>query len=262
MYLINIELTNVCNLFCTYCALTNGSRRKGIMDQKTFDRVLEVCEENRQFGLDLSHFGEPLLHPKVDGYVAQARKAGFFPGFCSNGLLLTADRFKALIDVGLGWIAVTFHDAAKQTVSVKSRAKQQLIEARERCPELAKIAVDNRVALFFRQFADHEQIENIDPRMAETIFKHDFAGLAADRIAPQPFGGCIFLRLEHNVVFYDGKLGRCCYDERCRDEIGDIWSLPKKKTGRISICRNCSGIPEVHPIFGARLEDLHRYLEV
>jgi hypothetical protein len=239
MYLTNIELTNVCNLTCTYCSLTNGTRPKGHMSERTFERTLEVCRENRQYVLCLSHFGEPLMFPRLDEFVERARRAGFHPGFCSNGLLLTTERFRSLIDAGLGWIAITLHDLQRQAPPTNRRAPEQLDGLTARARELSQMALEHRVLVEFREFGDHPRALTGVP--ARTIGKHDFAGMAADRVAPGPFQGCDFLDGDALVVFHDGRLGRCCFDERGDHPVGDLWNLSQIVRSRLPMCRDCQG---------------------
>ena len=61
---VNLELTNHCNLKCSFCPTGNGLmvRPRGFMDPDVFDRALETAGP-LEFVL-LFQWGEPLLHPQ------------------------------------------------------------------------------------------------------------------------------------------------------------------------------------------------------
>ena len=105
-----VELTNYCNLKCTYCPLSISTRPKGFMDRKVFIKVLNHIEKTGQKLLVLHNFGEPLLHPQLEDFIFLASQRGFIPGFSSNGLLLTEKKFIDLIHAGLRWMGISLHD--------------------------------------------------------------------------------------------------------------------------------------------------------
>ena len=85
----NIELTNYCNLKCSYCPHHRMVRPKGHMSAD----ILAKCLEHyvRRPGLPrlvIHHFGEPLLHPELEARLTQIAQAGVDIQMSSNGLLL------------------------------------------------------------------------------------------------------------------------------------------------------------------------------
>lgn len=85
----NIELTNYCNLKCSYCPQPKMGRAKGHMSEQ----ILALCIEHylkRRIGsaLIVNNFGEPLLHPELESRLRQISAAGIDIEVNTNGVLL------------------------------------------------------------------------------------------------------------------------------------------------------------------------------
>lgn len=96
---INVEVTNICNCNCLFCAYSKMTRNKGIMELELFKNVIEQAVELKigTFGLT-PIVGEPLLDPsfleKCD-YLNNAQKVKNFY-FFTNGILLNKVMFQKL----------------------------------------------------------------------------------------------------------------------------------------------------------------------
>jgi len=96
---INVEVTNICNCNCIFCAYSKMTRNKGIMELGLFKNVIEQAVELKidTFGLT-PIVGEPLLDPsfleKCD-YLNNAQKVKNFY-FFTNGILLNKVMFQKL----------------------------------------------------------------------------------------------------------------------------------------------------------------------
>jgi len=107
---LDIEITNRCNLRCTFCdKLPFLSRDQiGDMDMGLYRRILDQAEPGRPWGIKLSYRGEPLLHPFVAEMVAYAKKRGVLDiYFNTNGMLLSEKLDLQLMDAGLDRISVS-----------------------------------------------------------------------------------------------------------------------------------------------------------
>ena len=90
---IYLEITNVCNLSCSFCRGT--SRDKAFMDVATFRRYAEALRPHTDY-LYLHVMGEPLLHPQLDKMIDTAADMGFRVCLTTNGTLLP-DRLAVLL---------------------------------------------------------------------------------------------------------------------------------------------------------------------
>jgi len=107
---LDIEITNRCNLKCTFCDKLPFLTRDqiGDMDFELYKRIIDEGKENELCSVKLSYRGEPLLHPNVAEMVQYAKKKGIVDiYFNTNGMLLTEKMVLRLIDAGLDRISVS-----------------------------------------------------------------------------------------------------------------------------------------------------------
>ena len=83
---IYLEITNVCNLDCTFCHKT--ARPKKLLSREEFDLLLERIE-GRAKHLYFHLMGEPTLHPLLPQFIEAAKRRGFLPAITTNGTLLS-----------------------------------------------------------------------------------------------------------------------------------------------------------------------------
>ena len=82
---IYLEITNTCNLDCTFCHKT--VRQKAFMTKEQFAAILEKIRGKAKY-LYMHLMGEPTLHPLLPDFVEKARENGFLPAITTNGSLL------------------------------------------------------------------------------------------------------------------------------------------------------------------------------
>ena len=105
-----VETTTFCNLSCPMCVKhAEGSTiTEGNLSQQTFDALSPAFPHLD--ALFLNGIGEPLLHPLLPAFIAQARAAmpeDAWIGFQSNGLLFTEQNARQLIDAGANRICLS-----------------------------------------------------------------------------------------------------------------------------------------------------------
>src|SRR5512136_1335888 len=105
-----VELTTQCNLQCGMCVKQSGigGISEGSMSAETFDALAPAFPHLDS--LVLNGIGESLLHPQLEVFISQARS--LLPeratvGFQSNGMLLTEQRVRSLVDAGLDRICLS-----------------------------------------------------------------------------------------------------------------------------------------------------------
>jgi hypothetical protein len=64
-----IELTSVCNFFCSYCYSSKSIRPKGFMKEELFYRIADQLQEFADGAVAFYVDGEPTLHPKFYSFV-------------------------------------------------------------------------------------------------------------------------------------------------------------------------------------------------
>lgn len=107
--IIDVELTNHCNLYCTMCPTGNGTakREKGFMSAEVFDRIVLYCGTNN-VAIRLIRWGEPMLHPHLFRFIRLAKSFGIKVHMNTNGSLLDHDAIDDIINSGLDSIKFSF----------------------------------------------------------------------------------------------------------------------------------------------------------
>jgi len=113
---VYVEPTNGCNLRCVTCVRNVWDEPLGLMENRTFARIIEGLKDFSQppmifFG----GFGEPLSHPNIIDMVHQARAMGSRVELITNGTLLTPDLSKGLISAGLNTLWVSLDGASPES---------------------------------------------------------------------------------------------------------------------------------------------------
>ncbi|MGL5989381.1 radical SAM/SPASM domain-containing protein [Cetobacterium sp.] len=82
---IYIEISNICNLKCSFCPTTK--RKAQYISLENFTHILkEVKDYSKHIYLHVK--GEPLFHPNLDAILHKAKKEGFFVNITTNGTLI------------------------------------------------------------------------------------------------------------------------------------------------------------------------------
>ncbi|MBI4969577.1 MAG: radical SAM protein [Rhodospirillales bacterium] len=99
-YILDIELTNLCNFRCLMCPTGNRSQRReqGFMSEEIFARILEEIR-GRNVGLRFIRWGEPLMHPKLLAFLRLAKSDGHLLHINTNGSHLTESMADQLLAV-------------------------------------------------------------------------------------------------------------------------------------------------------------------
>jgi radical SAM protein with 4Fe4S-binding SPASM domain len=82
---VYIEITNVCNLKCEFCPVTNRSSK--LMELATFENILTQVKDYTDY-IYLHVKGEPLLHPDLDKFLEAAAVHNLKVNITTNGTLI------------------------------------------------------------------------------------------------------------------------------------------------------------------------------
>ena len=110
--LFQVESAIACNLKCVMCPWREIAKKvenRGIMAPEVWQAIRPYLD--RVQSVDFTGGGEPLLQPHLAEWIADATEAGCETGFLSNGLLLTEDRLKKILDAGINWMCISMDGA-------------------------------------------------------------------------------------------------------------------------------------------------------
>lgn len=267
---IYLEITNVCNLDCSFCHKTK--RAKKLMSEEEFNILLDKIEGRSRY-LFFHLMGEPTLHPLLPKFIAAARTKGFLPAVTTNGSLLlkSAD---ALLSSLPYKISISLHaPEANAAFSDKSYLESCISFAKEASKRGCIIALrlwnlgsgaDNSKILDFLHSSFPGEWKDIrggsSQRLCERVFlewgeRFDWPDPSLPECHPDSDLFCYGLRDQIGVLV-DGTVVPCCLDADANlalgnlfdSELDDILSLPRAKaiydgfTRRRaveSLCRKC-----------------------
>ena len=130
---VYIEITNVCNLSCNFCAKTK--RKYKFMNKEEFNYILKEVKPFTEH-IYLHLMGEPLLNENIQEFLEESGNQGLYVNLTTNGTLLntvgdTLIKAKALRQVN---ISLHSFEANKKTVELEEYLKDIsnfIIKARE-----------------------------------------------------------------------------------------------------------------------------------
>lgn len=98
--MVDIELTNICNMSCVMCPNGNGTmqRDKGIMSASTLIQIISNGVRKHRTPVRFIRWGEPTCHPQWKWMAKRVREAGCLCHMNTNGLSLTEKDMRDVVD--------------------------------------------------------------------------------------------------------------------------------------------------------------------
>lgn len=254
----NLELTNHCNLKCSFCPTGNGllRRPRGFMQPEVFRRALAGAGP-LEFIL-LFQWGESLLHPEFGALAREAGQAGARTLVTTNGTLLDERRVDLLLGAGLDRVTVSVDGDEATHEAIRGVPLARTEEGLERL-------LSQRNARACATAIDVSMVVSPETEPAAASFRGRFEG-RVDRVQQIP----LLTRGERRtrcrepwrgglVVLQDGTVTVCCVDHDGvlsvghveRDRLRDLWNGEAMQTIRRQhvsgdlppLCAGCSEYP-------------------
>jgi hypothetical protein len=110
-----VELTSLCDMECSFCSYGPMLRPRQHMDYGLFTSIIDQVAANYLApNVELSAIGESLLHPRIYDAVAYCTSKGLKSGFITNGIMLTPDRYRKLVENGLDNLRISLHNLSPE----------------------------------------------------------------------------------------------------------------------------------------------------
>ena len=117
----NIEVTNACGMNCIMCPRQYMKRKIGFMKVELFERIIKQMKLNSI--VVLHHFGDPLLHPKIEEIIKICKKYSIQSSLSTNPSSLTEKNIKKILNSGLNYLHISLDGATKKTYEKIRRGK-------------------------------------------------------------------------------------------------------------------------------------------
>ena len=232
---IYLEISNVCNLRCSFCP---GTRRKpGLITEENFSFLLDALRPYTDY-LYFHLMGEPLGHPKLGRFLELAGDAGFRVILTTNGTLLAKNQQILLDSPALHKVNVSLH--AFEANDLHIPFEQYL----EECFAFGQAAGGNPLTVYRlwnhggkdsqnevildamrRAFPEEWIVERRGTRIAHRTYleygeKFDWPDLNACESGEGVF--CYGLRDQIGVL-WDGTVVPCCLDHEGDIALGNLF---------------------------------------
>jgi molybdenum cofactor biosynthesis enzyme MoaA len=111
-----VEVANICNHKCVFCAYTKMTRPSQYIDPTLFKSIAQQAYDLGAREIGLHGGSEPLTCKKLEEHVATCSAIGYeYIYFTTNGSLGSPERFKRLIDNGVHSIKVSVNAGDRET---------------------------------------------------------------------------------------------------------------------------------------------------
>lgn len=246
-----IEISNACNLSCSFCPSPGITEKRQWMSQELFESTIDGLQRHVE-EVYLHVLGEPLLHPLLESFLKACHDRGLKVNITTNGLLLESCSSILLNSPALRQINISVHSF------FEIENKKTVDRALEHVLSFTKLAMEKRPDIFISL-----RLWNEDPLQApelhrwnEIVKKRIIDTLCQPETVLPPFqprtkrqylegriclhldskfewpastqdqqskmqGSCHALRT-HCAVLADGRIVACCLDYQGDLQLGHV----------------------------------------
>jgi radical SAM protein with 4Fe4S-binding SPASM domain len=234
---IYIEITNNCNLSCSFCPKT--TRKKEYMPDELFSEILKKIKGASEY-VYFHVMGEPLLHPRLGYFLDLCAEFGYRVNLTTNGTLIEKARFilekPALRQVNFSLHSCgtplymekvfEFADAAQK---VKKLVCLRLWNLKDNGPNQENAEIMEKISKKYgvRVDLDGGQTPVRGIKLAENVYMNqanEFEWPDMNRQDKGEAGYCYGLR-EQAAILVDGTVVPCCLDSEGVMNLGNIKEL-------------------------------------
>lgn len=121
---LHIELSNVCNHQCVFCANRKMTRKKGFMDEAFLKRILKEAYDEGFRDVGFYSNGEPFMSKNLKDYIIWAKEIGYeYVYIDTNGGAVEFETIKETLDAGL--------DSIKFSINGTNKENYKLVHGRD-----------------------------------------------------------------------------------------------------------------------------------
>ena len=239
---ITVELTNDCNVSCTFCNRQKAKMDIGYMSEELFYKIIDEAAEHLPVKLVPFFRGEPLMHPHIIEFVKYAKQKGIGPiQMASNALLLNDKMQDDLIESGIDYISFSL-DTTDPEIYKCSRLSGDLNISAKNVESMGRKCKERRAKGLPAPILQVSTIELAEYKVTQKEFvekwkqyvdvvriyeQHDEKGQLVDpevRKRLDVFDSrkpCrkIFTDM---IIYWNGRLALCNYDWDEKREFGDV----------------------------------------
>lgn len=229
---IYLEITNICNLDCSFCP--KNSRPLKFMSLDDFNYILDKIKDYTNY-IYFHLMGEPLIHPQVNEFIAIATKKNFKVNITSNGyridiikdnknirqvnisLQAYSPKYQKSLDEYLKNIFLTVDNLLLTNTIVNLRVWQDNIYTKE---ILKRISNHYNTSINGNTKIKDNLYVDFAPSFIWPDEENDYENIQ---------GSCRGL-IDHIGILVNGTVVPCCLDYNGKLALGNIFTTPLEDT--------------------------------
>lgn len=246
---IYIEVTNCCNLACSFCPQTG--RPKRFMDRAVFTEIVEKVRAYTGF-LSLHVLGEPLLHPDFAQLLAISHQRGLQINLTTNGTLLARQRKTLLTAPALRQLSISLHSLTQVEPGTADTLLDEIIDFTKEASRVTSLYISLRL-WNLRQGENRETVAWNHWLLERLTAAFGVSAIRAEALTAErgiPLTARVFLNPEqqfswphpsapelgrygfcrglhdHLAILVDGTVAPCCLDADGLLGLGNILQQP------------------------------------
>ncbi len=242
--IVDIELTNHCNMNCWFCCQQSMTRPKGFMEDEIFAKVAVECAFWKS-AIRFIRWGEPFLHKDIFKYIYLAKSLSIPVHITTNGFLVDGKKAGEILRCDLDSIIFSFQGVSVEGYMEMRNASREVATKvfdnlcnlvklrgkREKPYIQATTTITDETEEYVDVFINHWFEVGVDAVGVGKTNLHRVSNDKTKELVPQET-----ISLEHFrctevyqklSVDWDGKVSCCCGDPDNYMTIGDI-SNPKE----------------------------------
>lgn len=226
---IYLEITNACNLNCSFCNKNN--RNKSFMNIDDFNYILNEIRDYTDY-LYFHVMGEPLFHPDINELIDIASKS-FKINLTTNGVFLD----KVINNKNIRQINISLH-----SLENKSTLKEDLIKILENADKFENTIINYRLWVkndlseylinIINEFYETDiNLNENNYKIKDKLFissEEKFIWPNLENKISFEQGTCLGLK-DHIGILVDGTVVPCCLDSNGIIKLGNIFDSPLKE---------------------------------
>ena len=233
--LVDVELTNHCNLRCFFCGQVAMTRKRGYISEAHFKKVIDECAEHGA-AVRLIRWGEPFLHERIVEFCRYIKNKGNLVHVTTNGIPIEEDQMNHMVDMELDSIKFSFQGATKAQYQ-EMRNSEEYDKLHDNILKFIKIRGDGKKPYFhisstmtneteeeiekFVKYWSHivdsvgvgmTNLSAFSPeRIKSAKLRRQFENLKRRETLKKEYRPCgeVYRKLS---VDWDGKISACCSD--------------------------------------------------
>lgn len=239
---VTIELTNRCNVACTFCHRNCFNMQLGDMSEILYKKIIDEMAEHTPIKMVPFFRGESILHPQFVEFMRYAKSKNIGPiQLFSNGLAFDSNIAQEVIDSGVDFVSFSL-DTLDYEVYKKSRLMGDLNtsmrnveyfgmlckkekEKGNKVPEVQVSSVDLEIYKSKqKEFIDYWK-KYVD--IVRIYEEHDENGQFVDETVRKQLAFISERKPCHKlysdmIIYWDGRVALCNYDWNETHNIGNV----------------------------------------